>query len=93
MAEWITDRLSSDYEIRNRGVKILKHGDRGFTNLYFMHCQGIRYSFIMEPTFANFETSESIKFFGKNSNGKIKEYAYSLYLLIEKLITKFGVNG
>lgn len=71
LADDITDRLSKHYNFKERhtykisdgdvvdGVKVLSSNGRGVRNLKGLHNIGIDYVMILEPVFANFETSDS----------------------------------
>lgn len=71
MADEMTDDLAKQFNLGERfivtlddgerrdGVKVLNRKDRGGYNLRAMSEQGIKYSMLIEPCFANFKTHES----------------------------------
>jgi len=51
--------FSDQFLIKNRGVKLLKKGDSGFSNLKACKDNGVEMAFLFEPCFGNFKTKES----------------------------------
>ena len=51
--------FSDQFLIKNRGVKLLKKGDAGFSNLKACKDNGVKMAFLFEPCFGNFKTKES----------------------------------